>query len=154
MCISGTARRGNAGAGKPETKVRVIRASAQQGITASKTSFPCQDPLRSCKNASSQPRTAPLHAHILACMVQTANGCASCICGRVKAGEWQGAASVSFVILITMRNGAPALLPLLRTSRLVTEQALLLTRHLFPLSSIPLAPHKNLPQLLCWKLFG
>lgn len=41
-----------------ETKVRIIRALAQHGGPAGKSSFPFQDPLRSCTGVSSWPHTS------------------------------------------------------------------------------------------------
>lgn len=42
--ILGTARRASRGAGKLETKERIIRALAQHRVPAGKSSFPYQDP--------------------------------------------------------------------------------------------------------------
>lgn len=52
----GAAGGASMGAGKLKTKVRVVRAWAQCGVPAGRSSFPCQDPLRSCTGTSSWAR--------------------------------------------------------------------------------------------------
>lgn len=89
------------GAGRLETKVRIIKASAQPGVPAGKSSFPCQDPLSSCTEAAGHAYpTACSHSGLYPPLTVVAALAASEV--ESKMGSGNVAASVSFVILISV----------------------------------------------------